>query len=267
MKRHLPLLFLLGILLPGIVLLAGCGGVQVPPPPVVEHTVIAETPAASPVPPTATVASAPDLPAPSLFDTPWDDRTLFAPGLIPAEQDALSQRPNASIYHIDFKVSDDLAHVSGKLEVRYANDESVVLNEVIFRLFPNILGGEMTVSDVTVNGRESKTLLEEQNSVLRVGMPAPLHPGDQVVIAMTFEEDVPTTPGSNYAVLAYMDDVLALAAEALMDGGVKQGLKREDSSALVKALFEGFVPLLQETDELAAILFTSIETAKKNRDK
>ena len=27
------------------------------------------------------------------------------------------------------------------------------------------------------------------------------------------------------------------------------------------------VPLLQETDELVAILFTSIETAKKNRDK
>jgi four helix bundle protein len=27
------------------------------------------------------------------------------------------------------------------------------------------------------------------------------------------------------------------------------------------------VPILQETDELIAILFTSIETAKKNRDK
>ena len=27
------------------------------------------------------------------------------------------------------------------------------------------------------------------------------------------------------------------------------------------------IPLLQETDELVAILFTSIETAKKNRDK
>jgi pyrroline-5-carboxylate reductase len=37
---------------------------------------------------------------------------------------------------------------------------------------------------------------------------------------------------------------LALVAEAMMDGGVKQGLKREESMALVKALFGGFAPLL-----------------------
>ena len=37
---------------------------------------------------------------------------------------------------------------------------------------------------------------------------------------------------------------LALAAEAMMDGGVKQGLKRQDSMALVRALFGGFAPLI-----------------------
>jgi len=37
---------------------------------------------------------------------------------------------------------------------------------------------------------------------------------------------------------------LALVAEAMMDGGVKQGLKREDSMRLVEALFEGFAPLI-----------------------
>ncbi len=37
---------------------------------------------------------------------------------------------------------------------------------------------------------------------------------------------------------------LALVAEAMMDGGVKQGLKREDSMRLVEALFGGFAPLL-----------------------
>ena len=39
---------------------------------------------------------------------------------------------------------------------------------------------------------------------------------------------------------------LALVAEAMMDGGVRQGLKRDDSMALVKALFTGFAPLLAE---------------------
>jgi len=38
---------------------------------------------------------------------------------------------------------------------------------------------------------------------------------------------------------------LALAAEALADGGVNMGLKRDDSYTLVKGLFEGFYPLLE----------------------
>jgi len=38
---------------------------------------------------------------------------------------------------------------------------------------------------------------------------------------------------------------LALVAEALMDAGVKEGLKREFSKKLVEGLFEGFTPLLK----------------------
>jgi len=37
---------------------------------------------------------------------------------------------------------------------------------------------------------------------------------------------------------------LAMVAEALMDGAVKQGLKRAESVAFVEALFKGFSPLL-----------------------
>ena len=39
---------------------------------------------------------------------------------------------------------------------------------------------------------------------------------------------------------------LALAAEALMDGAVKEGLKREDATTLVRGLFEGFSSLLNK---------------------
>jgi len=39
---------------------------------------------------------------------------------------------------------------------------------------------------------------------------------------------------------------LALIAEALADGGVKEGLKRSDAMQLVKGLFMGFAPLLQK---------------------
>ncbi len=39
---------------------------------------------------------------------------------------------------------------------------------------------------------------------------------------------------------------LALVAEALSDGAVKEGLKREDANLLVKGLFEGFSPLIED---------------------
>ncbi|MEA2091892.1 MAG: pyrroline-5-carboxylate reductase [Campylobacterota bacterium] len=39
---------------------------------------------------------------------------------------------------------------------------------------------------------------------------------------------------------------LALIAEALADGAVKQGLKRDDAMAIMKGLFEGFADLIQE---------------------
>ena len=39
---------------------------------------------------------------------------------------------------------------------------------------------------------------------------------------------------------------LALVAEALSDGAVKEGLKREDAYILVRGLFEGFSPLLED---------------------
>ena len=38
---------------------------------------------------------------------------------------------------------------------------------------------------------------------------------------------------------------LALIAESLADGGVKAGLKREDSQAIVAGLFDSFAPLIQ----------------------
>ncbi len=40
---------------------------------------------------------------------------------------------------------------------------------------------------------------------------------------------------------------LALVAEAMMDGGVKQGLGRNESIELVRALFDGFAPLLGQS--------------------
>ncbi len=156
-------------------------------------------------------ASAGELPPPSLFNVAWDDRSPFRPGLIDAEMAILDQLPGASTYHLDLAISPDLMSVAGLQEVRYTNQEDVVLNEVYFHLFPNLLGGSIAISGLTVNGEPLEPEFASGNTVLRVPLPSPLAPGDQAIIAMEYLVQVPTEAGSNYGVFALIDDVLALA--------------------------------------------------------
>ena len=154
--------------------------------------------------PTATVGA-------DILDTPWDDRSIFKSGLVSAEQSVLSELPKASIYHLAFKIADDLYHVTGTEEVRYTNAENVPLDEVQLRLFPNILGGEMTVSNIAVDGQAIQPKFALEDSLLIVPFTNPLEPNQSVILHMDFAVTVPRSVELNYGVLAYFEDVLALA--------------------------------------------------------
>src|SRR5690349_16388849 len=119
----------------------------------------------SPPPPPATTPT--NTSAPDLFDTPWDDRVLFKGGLVDSEQAVLNELPNASVYHLEFNIGSDIFRVTGMEEVRYTNAEDVTLNEVQLRLFPNILGGEMTVSHLTVDGNLVTPTYQLENKIGR----------------------------------------------------------------------------------------------------
>src|SRR5688572_10969952 len=145
------------------------------------------------------------------LQTAWEDRSIFKSGLVASEQAVLDELDNASIYHIEFNIADDLYHVTGTEEVRYTNAEDVPLNEVRFRLFPNILGGEMTISNLRVDEEAVDPQYELENSLMTVPFASALEPNQSVVLQMDFAVTVPQTLESNYGVLAYAEDVLALA--------------------------------------------------------
>lgn len=183
----------------------------------------APPPATAPMP-TSTARSQPTValsgeavttsPAPAivLFDADWDDRTPFRANLVAGEQGVLQRLSAAPVYRIDLTLADDLTSLTGRQQVRYTNAEDTTLTEVVFRLFPNLIGGAMTVSGVAVDGQSVQPTLEQSDSVLRVPLPTPLAPSGQVVIAMDFAVRVPRDPdASNYAVFGYLDDVLTLA--------------------------------------------------------
>ncbi|MDX1687856.1 MAG: M1 family metallopeptidase [Candidatus Promineifilaceae bacterium] len=164
---------------------------------------VTQTPAAE-----ATVRTGPE---PPLFDAGWDDRSLFREGLIPSERGVLDQLSGASVYHIEMAISDDLTRLEGRQAVRYTNQEDVPLDQVYFRLFPNLTGGTSRVEDVQVDGETIDAHYELMDSALLVPLPQPLDPGEQTVIEMAFDVTVPTSEGGNYGTFIYDNDVLALA--------------------------------------------------------
>jgi hypothetical protein len=140
----------------------------------------------------------------------WGDRSVFGGGLIAAEQGVLDGLPGATEYHIDLRIPEDLNTLEGHEEVRYVNREEVALQEVYFRLFFNTNGGQGTVSGVEVDGQETEVAYEFERSALRVPLPVPLEPGDQTVIEMDFQVQVPREMGGNYGLFGYFEGVLVL---------------------------------------------------------
>ena len=143
------------------------------------------------------------------FDTDWDDYTIFQEGLISSERAVTDLLPGATVYHIDLLIVDCLL-LQGREEVCYTNRESEPLNEIYFRLFPNIAGGAATVSDVKVDGQDVEPVYEFVKSALRILLEVPLQPGEQVVIQMDFTVEVAQEMGGNYGLFGYFDHVLVL---------------------------------------------------------
>lgn len=102
--------------------------------------------------------------------------------------------------------------------------------KAVVRAMPN-LAASVGASMTTLTGDE--TFQKEAEALLgAVGDTLWLHSEKEIDIATALAGSGP----------AY----LALIAEALADGAVKQGLKREDAIATVRGLFAGFGKLIQE---------------------
>jgi hypothetical protein len=126
---------------------------------------------------------------PTLFAATWDDSALFEKGLLAGEQRALDQLAEATVYHIELTMADDLQTVSGRQEIRYTNKTGQPLSEIVFRLWPTVDDGELTVADTAVNGRPVTATYDKEGN-LHLPVPGALAPQAQVVVQMDFGLDV-----------------------------------------------------------------------------
>ncbi len=110
-----------------------------------------------------TSTSEPNQEGADIFDVAWGERELYRANLVPSEQGILDELPGATEYHIEFTIADDFNQIRGHEAVLFTNQEDTQLDAVYFRLYPNVTGGRSIISNVTVDGEEVETRLEESS--------------------------------------------------------------------------------------------------------
>ena len=140
-----------------------------------------------------------------------DPLAIYQDNLIPEYDPILKKMNTTTRYRIDLNIPDSITDITGHMTVAYTNNEKVTLDTVYFRMFPNVSGDYMTVSNLLVDGASVPVNVEYLNTALRVDLPSPLKPGKSVEISMDFNQTVPTEMGGNYGLYIYLDDILALA--------------------------------------------------------
>jgi hypothetical protein len=135
---------------------------------------------------------------------------LYKVNLIQSEHNILGAFKNATQYHIDIKINDDLASITGHQDVVYFNQEAIPLDKIYFDLIPNVGGDNLKVENIQVNGLPVKGSLVFQDSALQIDLSKPLQPGEFLNISMDFLETVPDKMGGNYGLYIFQDNILAL---------------------------------------------------------
>ena len=147
---------------------------------------------------------------PSLFEQAWEDFIMFEQDLVSSYQGLSAELSDLSIYHLDLDLNDDLASLNGKLEVLFSNTTGEILNDLVFRLYPNVLGSRLSVKRVELDGVLSVGRLERAETVFRVFLPQALAPGEKLVISMQFVTQIGQGRES-YGRLALYNESLSLA--------------------------------------------------------
>jgi hypothetical protein len=178
--------------------------------------------------------TAPDVPL-ATYNTPLPSSTLLpATGTAqpqPTQAEApqfqnptfsadLPILPSAPVYTITVDVDFDQKRFEGQQRIAYTNNETVPLTELYFRLLPNARGsygnGSLQVQDVSVNQQVVETELSVMDTVLKTVLPAPLLPGEQALVSMSFSGEVPVDFGgeetpAGYGIYNFSENVLSLA--------------------------------------------------------
>lgn len=140
--------------------------------------------------PHATATFVPPAEKPELSEVDWDDIDNMYLAMRPDYVGDVDQQINANRYYIEAKLElgPEAAIVDGAQRVQYTNETGVTLDEVVYRLYPNLadMGGQIRIFNVTLNGQPVEPVLEVRDSVLSIPVAGGLAPGEVAEMTMEF---------------------------------------------------------------------------------
>ncbi|MBI5565515.1 MAG: M1 family metallopeptidase, partial [Chloroflexi bacterium] len=156
------------------------------------------------------------VPGPSVAPTPTDEPLDLAPYRAAMRSDFvndLDQFATATQYRIELSIAPDLASYWALQSVRYTNNETVPLDAIYFRVFPNTAsyGGQVAFDEFRLNGIDVKPISELGGSALRVPIDPPLPIGAVADFELAYVTRVPTSSvAAGYNQFGLFNGILAL---------------------------------------------------------
>ncbi len=143
----------------------------------------------------------------------WDEVSQFEAAMRPEFTGDIAGFVNRNRYYIEASLVFDngVAILRGAERVRYTNHSADTLNEIVFRLYPNlsVMGGRMVIYQSELNGAPVEPRLTERDTVLILTLDQPLQPGDSAEMAFQFSVAAETGMFASYGTFGYEKGVFA----------------------------------------------------------
>ena len=140
--------------------------------------------------PHATATFIPQESVSALPEVDWNNVSHMYGAMRPDYTGDVDQFIEGNRYYIDvtLDLGPEAAVISGAQRVRYTNTNEVTLDEVVYRLYPNLadMGGRLRIFNVTLDGEPIEPIYEVRNSVMSIPIEGGLAPGESAEMTMDF---------------------------------------------------------------------------------
>ncbi len=157
-----------------------------------------------------------DIPEPAAITLPpvdWENVEHFRAAMRPGYEGDIDAFVDRNRYYIEATLTFEnaIAVIRGAERVRYTNHSADVLNEIVFRLYPNLsaLGGRMRVYQAALNDQPVEPVLMERGSVLVIKLDTPLPPGNSAEVTLQFSMTAEQGMNASYGQFGYQKGVFS----------------------------------------------------------